>query len=166
MYITDNSTQEILRNKQSYYVRDLFNRFTQYDAGTGKLINHLPDGAIKDVAHHRSTSYTFRNVLNYNFNNDLWSASAMIGCEMFAIRTQMETDTFYGYDPQGLTFNTTMNFKDLVTTGVTGFSPSAGRQKLSYNPQHGDAEDRYFSTFFTGNVSYADRYDPVWKRAV
>ena len=158
MYITDNSTQEILRNKQSYYVRDLFNRFTQYDAGTGKLINHLPDGAIKDVAHHRSTSYTFRNVLNYNFNNDLWSASAMIGCEMFAIRTQMETDTFYGYDPQGLTFNTTMNFKDLVTTGVTGFSPSAGRQKLSYNPQHGDAEDRYFSTFFTGNVSYADRY--------
>ena len=82
----------------------------------------------------------------------------MIGCEMFAIRTQMETDTFYGYDPQGLTFNTTMNFKDLVTTGVTGFSPSAGRQKLSYNPQHGDAEDRYFSTFFTGNVSYADRY--------
>lgn len=50
-----------------------------------------------------------------------------------------------------------MNFYELVNTGVYGYSNSY-RQTLSYAPSHSDTEDRYFSVFFTGNISYAERY--------
>lgn len=158
MYIVDHAAQEILQRKSSYYVRDLYNRFTAYNEESGELTSYLPDGAIKDMVHNNSTSYTFRNVLNYNYDSDTWVASAMAGCEMFAIRTKMESDTYYGYDPQGMTYYSSMNFQQLVSEGVIGFAPDAGRQTLSYFPSHSDAEDRYFSMFFTGSVSYADRY--------
>lgn len=157
MYTIDHSTQEILYGKNSYYARDLFNKFTAYDETTRQLTNYLADGGIKNIAHHNSSSYTFRNVLNYNFNGEKWSTSAMAGCELFAIRTKMESDTYYGYDPQGMTYNSTMNFYELVNTGVYGYSNSY-RQTLSYAPSHSDTEDRYFSVFFTGNISYAERY--------
>ena len=158
MYVVDHSSQEILHNKSSYYSRDLFNKFTACNKETGELTNYLSEGAIKNIAHHNSSSYTFRNMLNYNYNGELWSVSAVGGCEMFAIRTKTESDTYYGYDPLGMTYNTSMNFYELVNTGVYGYSSKAGKQKLAYSPRHTDAEDRYFSMFFTGSVSYADRY--------
>lgn len=156
MYTIDHSGQEILRSKNSYYVRDLFNRFTAMDA-SGLLTPYLPDGAVKDMYDNNSTSYTFRNVLNYGFNNDIWHVTALAGCEMFAIRTKTESDTYFGYDPQGMTFNPILDYTQLVSTGVSnGFSSRP--ETLNYNPSHMDAEDRYFSTFFTGSVSYTDRY--------
>lgn len=158
MYTIDHAKQEILYGQNSYYVRDLYNKFTEYDEATGLLTNHLPAGAIKDIYHNNSTSYTFRNVLNYAFHNHTWSATVMAGCEMFAIRTKAESDTFYGFDPQGMIYDYTLNLYDLVNTGVPGYSPALGLQYLSYTPTQSDLEDRYFSTFATGSFSYKDLY--------
>lgn len=157
MYIIDHASQEVLNGSNSYYTRDMFNRFTAYDASSGLLTNYLPEGGIKDISHNNSTSYTFRNVLNYGFDNEKWNIAAMAGCELFAIRTKTESDTYYGYDPQGMMFNSTMDYGKLTGEGVVnGFSSTP--QTLQYNPSHSDAEDHYFSTFFTGSVSFADRY--------
>lgn len=158
MYIVDHSKQEVLYSRNSYYVRNLYNQFTAYDENTGVMTNYLPGGAIKTMLHNNSTSYTFRNVLNYNFDNEVWAVSAMAGCEMFAMRTWTESDTYYGYDPQGMTYSTNLNLEELVSNGIYGYAPSAGLQRLSYNPVHTDSEDRYFSLFFTGSLSYTDRY--------
>ncbi len=158
MYTIDHSKQEVLYGRNSYYVRDLYNRFTAYDANTGVMTNYVPGGAVKNMYHSNSTSYTFRNVLNYNYDNEMWAASVMLGCEMFALRTKTESDTYYGYDPQGMTFSTNMNWELLASTGVYGYAPSAGMQRLYYTPTHTDDEDRYFSMFFTGSLSYLDRY--------
>lgn len=158
MYTVDHATQEVMYDRRSYYVRDLYNRFTSYDDVTGTMTNYLPEGGIKDLSENNSYSYTFRNVLNYNYDRDRWSIAALVGCELFAIRTKSESNTFYGYDPQGLSFDTNMDYNTLTTVGVYGYSPAAGLQTLWYNPYHTDDEDRYFSTFFTGNVAYDDRY--------
>lgn len=158
MYTIDHAKQEVLHKQNSYYVRDLYNQFTEYEEATGTLKNHLPEGAIKDIYHNNSTSYTFRNVLNYAFHNDTWSATAMAGCEMFAIRTKAESDTYYGFDPQGMVYDYTMNLYDLVNTGVPGYSPANGLQQLSYMPTQSDLEDRYFSTFATASLSYKALY--------
>lgn len=158
MYTIDHAKQEILYKQNSYHVRNLFNEFTEYSEATGELTSHLPAGAIKDIYHNNSSSYTFRNVLNYAFHNDTWDVTAMAGCEMFSIRTQAESDTFYGFDPQGMIYDYTMNLYDLVNTGVPGYSPALGLQYLSYRPTQSDLIDRYFSTFATGSLSYKDLY--------
>jgi len=82
----------------------------------------------------------------------------MAGCELFGIRTKTNYDQYYGYDPQGMTFNYVMDYNTLCTTGVQGFDPSEGLTTITYNPYHKDAEDRYFSTFATASGTYNDRY--------
>ncbi len=158
VYIIDHSDQSVLHSKDSYYTRDLYNQFTGYNSGI--LTFYLPDGAIKDTYNSNSSSFTFRNVLNYNFEADRFSMSLMGGCEMFALRTRTQSDTYYGYDPQGMTYDTTMNMYDLVNVGVVGYSSLgiSSVQRLTYAPKHTDVENRYFSSFFTGTFSYDKRY--------
>lgn len=158
MYIVDHSRQEIFNSRLSYSVRNEYNEFTSYDANTGTLTNHLPDGGTKSLYNSNSSSYTWRNVLNYGFNTDRWNISALAGMEMFAIHTKAEHDTYYGYDPLGMTYNTAMNLYDLVSQGIIGYSPAAGYLRLYYSPGQSDNEDRYLSTFLTASASYLDRY--------
>ncbi|WP_320018592.1 SusC/RagA family TonB-linked outer membrane protein [Labilibaculum manganireducens] len=156
MFILDQSIQEILNGENSYYVRDLYNKFTSYDNGT--IQNNLPEGAIKNKTHNNSLSYTFRNVLNYKYSKNDFELSFLGGCEAFAIRTKMESDSYFGYDPQGMNYDSTLNLYNLVNQGVAGYSSLSGLQRLSYSPVHSDAEDRYFSTFLTSNISYNNLY--------
>lgn len=157
MFTVDHSTNEILNSRNSYYARDLFNRFTSIDAA-GNLTNNLPEGAVKDNYEVNSTSYTWRNVLNYNFAAKDWDVSAMAGCELFAIRTKTGYDCYFGYDPQGLTFGHNLDFKTLTSTGVVGYDPSFGKMTLDYQPYVKDVEDRYFSTFGTASGTYKGKY--------
>ncbi len=158
MYIVDHAKQDVHNSLSSYHVRDLYNQFTAYDEITGVLTSYLPEGGIKEQTQNNSTSYTWRNVLNYKFDNEQWNVSAMAGMELFSIRTKTENNTFYGYDPQGMTYASAMNLQDLVSTGVIGYSPTVGYIQLWYNPYHRDNVDRYFSYFATASGTYLDRY--------
>lgn len=158
MYIVDYSRNEIFNSQRSYYTRNIYNEFTNYNAATGELTHYLPEGGIKDLNNANSTSYTWRNVLNYSFSNQDWTVSAMAGFEMFCIHTKTESDTYYGYDPQGMTWANNMNWEQLISTGVPGYSPAIGMMTLNYNPTQTDLEDRYFSTFGTASGTYLDRY--------
>lgn len=157
MFTVDHNTNEVLYGRNSYQVRNTFNRFTSMDAA-GNLVNNIPEGAYKTIREANSTSYTWRNVLNYAYDTKDWNVTAMAGCEMFAIRTKAQFDQYYGYDPQGMVYNYTMDFNTLATTGVMGFDPTQGRISLSYNPYHKDLEDRYFSTFATASGTYLGKY--------
>ena len=158
MYTIDHSANEIINGRNSYTVRDQFNRFTAYDETTGMLISYLPEGAMKTINHSDGVSYTWRNVLNYNYSSDKWYITALGGTEMFAIRTKGLNDTYYGYDVQGLTHDTRMDFYTLASDGVYGYSQAAGKQTIWYNPSQKDVENRYFSMFFTGSATYDNRY--------
>lgn len=158
MYTIDHQSNEVLYSRNSYQVRNTYNRFTSMDPTTGILTHNIPEGAYKTMLEANSSSYTWRNVLNYNLDTEKWNVSAMAGCEMFAIRTKSQYGQYYGYDPQGMTFNHMLNFGTLASTGVQGFDPSYGLISISYSPYHRDIEDRYFSTFATASGTYADRY--------
>lgn len=155
MFAIDHSGEEILSDRLSYTVRNQFNEFTANEYGM--LTHYMPEGAMLNKIDVNSTSYTWRNVLNWNYEKDDWYAAALAGCEMFAIRTKMNNDTFYGFDPQTMTYaNSAMNFEQL-RLGVMGYNPTS-TSSLFYNPVLSDAEDRYFSTFFTASTTYKDRY--------
>ena len=158
MYTVDHSANEVIYGRNSYYTRDQFNRFTAYDDATGILTSYLPEGANRDVRNSDGVSYTWRNVLNYNYSSDKWYVSALAGTEMFAIRTRGLHDIQYGYDVQGLTYDTRMDYYTLASEGVYGYSQEAGRQTIWYNPSVSDVENRYFSTFFTASGTYDNRY--------
>lgn len=155
MFVVDHSGQEIISDRLSYSVRDQFNQFTN---NTGGILTHyMPEGAQMDKTQMNSTSYTWRNVLNWKYDKGDWYATAMAGCEMFAIRTKITSDTYYGFDPQAMTYaNSTLDFGTL-RQGVMGYDPQ-NTTTLFYNPLVSDAEDRYFSTFFTASTTYKNRY--------
>lgn len=155
MVAIDHNSQETIYDRLSYNVRNQFNQFTSNQGGV--LTHYIPEGATMDKSDMNSISYTWRNVLNWKYEKDDWFATAMAGCEMFAIRTKSSSNTYYGFDPQAMTFaNSTMNF-DTLRTGVMGYNPTSV-STLFYNPLLGDAEDRFFSTFFTASATYKDRY--------
>lgn len=158
MYTIDHSRNEVFYDQKSYHTRDLYNQFTNLDETTGTMTHYLSEGGIKDLYNANSTSYTWRNILNYRYDSNKWSVNALAGFEMFAIHTKTEKDTYYGYDPQGMTYNTAMDFSTLVGTGVAGFSPAYGMITLGYYPGQTDVENRYFSTFATASGTYLDRY--------
>lgn len=155
MFVVDHSGQEVISDRLSYSVRDQFNQFTN---NTGGILTHyMPEGAQMDKTQMNSTSYTWRNVLNWKYDKGNWYATAMAGCEMFAIRTKITSDTYYGFDPQAMTYaNSTLDFGTL-RQGVMGYDPQ-NTTTLFYNPLVSDAEDRYFSTFFTASTTYKNRY--------
>ncbi|MBR6944524.1 MAG: hypothetical protein IKH64_01050, partial [Prevotella sp.] len=49
MYIIDHSKQDVYYDQESYYVRDLYNKFTNLDAATGTMTHYLEEGGIKDI---------------------------------------------------------------------------------------------------------------------
>lgn len=155
MFVVDHSGQEIINDRLSYAVRDQFNQFTNNT--DGMITHYMPEGAQMDKTQMNSTSYTWRNVLNWKYDKGDWYATAMAGCEMFAIRTKITSDTYYGFDPQAMTYaNSTLDFGTL-RQGVMGYDPQS-TSMLFYNPLVSDAEDRYFSTFFTASTTYKNRY--------
>ena len=158
MYTVDHSAYENVNGRNSYYTRNLFNQFTAYDEATGMLTSYLPEGAIRNVRNSDGVSYTWRNVLNYKYASDKWYVTALAGTEMFAIRTKGMSDTYYGYDVQGLTYDTRMDYYTLASEGVYGYSQTAGRQTINYFPSQSDVENRYFSMFFTASGTYDNRY--------
>ena len=153
MYAIDHSSQEILNSRSSYYTRNMFNKFTDVTS----LKHYIPEGAILNKAENNSYSYTWRNVLNYAYDGEAWSATALLGCELFGIRTKTSSDTMYGFDPQSMiNSNGLMDFNTLQQ-GVMGYS-LLSPQTLMYTPALTDVEDRYFSVFATASGSYKDRY--------
>lgn len=157
MYIVDNGEQNVLYGEDSYFVRTMYNEFTSYDDVNMVQTNHLPAGAIKDVTMSRSTSYTWRNVISYQADFDKFSINAQGGTEIFALRQFVNYDRYYGYDAQGMSYDYTMNFEDLINVGVPGYAYTYP-VKLSYSPYQTDVEDRYFSTFATADISFDSRY--------
>lgn len=158
MYIVDHNRQELYNSQKSYYTRNLFNVYTSYDETTQTFVHNIPQGGIKNLYNSNSTSYTWRNVLKYGFDNDNWHINTLAGFEIFCVHTTSESDTFYGYDPQGMTWATNLNWDQLSSTGVSGFSPALGKLTLGYYPKQIDVEDRYFATFSTASITYQDRY--------
>ncbi len=150
-YIKGSSGNTAQYDKNSYYVRNMVNFFTQPDG-----IRIIPYGGIfQDLPRTDSRSHSARVQLNYaqRFNED-HDINALAGTE---VRELVENSnpgyTLYNYDPDLMIGDNNYNYTENYQTRPIGRSrlmppPSAKLQLI----------DRYLSYFGNASYTYKSRY--------
>lgn len=145
-YVEGRNKSENLYDKDSFYARNLVNRFTQAD---GKRI--IPYGAIYDLTGHSFSNY-HGGRLQVNFNRELGKEqwfSGLVGGEISQNLVLVEpTFTFYGYDKESWVANFGVDDVSNYPTRPSGTARvSPGRRQRN---RLRDRNISYFSNFGYG----------------
>lgn len=138
-----------LRDANSYYVRDLVNRFIQAD-GT----KMFPEGAVLNQSYNSQLAHVGRAQLNFDKQwNGIQELTALAGMEIRQVNVTGQSFQLLGYDPQVLTYQNMFDFTRLYPQRPNGSgrlpAPSSSLQDLT---------DRYVSYYANGSYSYLSRY--------
>ena len=143
-------------SSESYFTRNLINKYTQVDPSTGVLSHPVPLGGILDKSITDLTSHQGRIQLNYNqsWDNSKHHIAAIAGWEIKDMTTNVFRDRLYGYDPDKSTVETNMDY-------VTYFplyyyrvitSPVTNGQYVS------KLTDRFISYYANASYTFQNRY--------
>lgn len=143
-----------LYREESYYVRNLVNRFTQIDGDDVKYI--FPLGAVKNISGSTIKSHNIRGQAAYNNKFlDRHDLQLLLGGELSHRKRDNSGYWIHGFDEYLLTSQVV----DPVNTypiydGLAGNSkiPNAGLTNQSYDIS------RFVSLYFNGAYTYAERY--------
>ena len=102
VYETGTDKGEIYYPVESYYARNMINRFTFYDVGSGTMTNYIPKGGVLNTNNSWLYNWTWRGSAAYNKTIKDFSFSVSAGLEFSCFHTQNAIDWYYGYDPQTL----------------------------------------------------------------
>lgn len=137
-----------LMDQESYYVRNLVNRFT---SSTGSSV--FPAGDILALSRSTSIGQSGRFQINYNRNWGDGELHLLGGTEIREVRYESSNHSYYGYSDDVLTFNQQHNFNDLYPVRPFGSLripiPATGL---------GSTIDRYISYYTNGSYILNDRY--------
>lgn len=154
-YDTSNYDTEYLQDRYSYNVNSLLNNFVTKDYYG--LFYNLPEGDMMYRTSMKKRGYDFRHQLNFNYRlADRHNILAFIGQEVRDSRITYTDNTYFGYDPELLSWQP----YDQYTLGYY-FSSLLGSQHFdlnNYESMH-EISNRFVS--FYGNVSYSydDKYN-------
>lgn len=142
------------RLKESWYVRDLVNRFT-FSGVSGSLTRPVPYGDILQTASTLTQSQSLRTQVTYN--RDLKSESnlnILAGTEARDSKTASQSTLYYGYNDELATSQLVDHF-----TRYTSFVNPASKNNLipSGNSLSG-RQDRFLSYYLNGVYSYKRKY--------
>ncbi|MCH5226634.1 MAG: SusC/RagA family TonB-linked outer membrane protein [Muribaculaceae bacterium] len=153
-----------LWGKDSYSMRTLYNNYTVFDRGTGKVTHYIPEGGKLNSATSEGSFYTFRVQTDYNNTiAEKHDISAAIGFEYREQREKTYANILMGYDDQTQTnANYMMNWgliKDMEgSSGVLGVNyPMYGApESTSFGTSH--ILHRFYSIYGVANYVYDSRY--------
>lgn len=155
VYETGTDKGEIYYPVESYYARNMINRFTFYDVSSGAMTNYIPKGGVLNTNNSWLYNWTWRGSAAYNKTIKDFSFSVSAGLEFSCFHTQNAIDWYYGYDPQTLV--TFAIDQSTLQSGIIGYDNKF--VSLYDAPSRSDVEDRYASFFAIGNVTYKEKYD-------
>lgn len=142
-----------LQSQDSYYTRDLVNRYTQPDYAGGQAIRAIPFGDILDRTHSRYGTHNGRLQLNFTHS---WQGrhrlEALAGWEIKAYSSAAQTQRLYGYNDQNAT--------DILINPVSTFYtlPAGSLSRIPTNNNERMVTDHYISYFSNLGYTYKDRY--------
>lgn len=140
------------RDVQSYYARNLINRFTQIN-GTS-ITRIIPLGGILDLSVSNLISHSLRGQFNYNQSFSVaHEINAIAGVEAREVIADGNQSRFYGYNDQLATTAPV----DYISYYPMFFNPSA-TSVIPYVNTVSGITDRYTSIFFNGGYSFKRRY--------
>ncbi len=141
------------RNPATYYVRDMYNRFSTYDNTTGTYVNNYPDGGNLNLVNTDWTSMNFRAQLNFEKQINKHKLFALAGYEARELRTEGNNTYLIGYDDQLGTSYMSLDYTALFPTSPSG----ASRIPLPTSNITGFL-NRFVSYYSNASYSYNDKY--------
>jgi len=138
----------------SYYARNMVNRFTVLGAGN-TITFGVPKGAIADFSENDLSGHNFRGQIN--LNRDFGRLGdhdfhGLMGLELRSTQVLGNASRLYGYDPEVLTFGRVdlLHSQPLLIQGYPDFIPPGNSLSGRLN--------RYISVFANTGYTYRGRY--------
>ena len=149
-YVRSRSESRSLYNEDSYYIRNIVNRFTQENGS--RVIQHA--AILQEGNPTESASHSGRLQLNYSRTFGMHAITALGGGEVRErVQTTFPGYTLYNHDPDLLTGTTYYDYTENHPLNPTGRGripqPSSTLAKLT---------DRYVSYFGNASYVYKKRY--------
>lgn len=146
------TTSRDMRDQQSYAMRNLYNKFTQYDPLTQKFSYYAPDGSLLILENDVLYSSNVRGQLSYNQvlkgNHEI---TALAGAELKELKGSSMRNVLSGYNADNGTVNMNLNFNTsypLTPSGSTTFANS------DYAPGGADKKTLYRYVSYFANAAY------------
>lgn len=153
-YGNSRSTLQHLFRQETYYARDLINRFTQ-TAADGTRSYPVPLGGILDRTESVLTMHNARFQLNYDqVLRGAHHLSAIAGSEVRQSRTAGNSFTAYGYD-ELYGSSQPVNY---TGTFAYAYNPSRTGNRVPYLMGFSGTTDRFVSYFANAAYTYQGRY--------
>jgi len=149
-----NSLMENIHDRESYYARDLVNRFSQINRSTGTITYPVPMGGVADLSNQRSTGHQGRVQLNYQKEFDIGRLVTIAGYEIRTNIKKQQNNLYYGYDAENSLTNSRIDF---ITRFPQNTSTSTSQIPLS-NVGVGKWTDNFLSYYSNFAFELLDRY--------
>ncbi len=153
-YQKQNVQTNTISDTASYYTRNLINTYSQLDRNTGVVNYIVPLGGILKKGYASLQSYNFRGQLNLDRTfHQKHHINAIAGMEVRNEWASGSNAIYYGYNPDPLTYTSSINYNTRYPTFITGSSAYIpGTSSLS------STDNRFVSFFSNADYIYNDRY--------
>ncbi|PRD57038.1 SusC/RagA family TonB-linked outer membrane protein [Sphingobacterium gobiense] len=148
-----NINSERLYGQDSYYARNIINRFSQIDESTGRVTYNVPGGDIVDRSIASIRSQSLRTQLNFSKSFKDHRILAMLGMEGREVKNVGESWTHYGYRKDPLSY-LPVDFANIYNSlPLRGFDYIPGAPIIEPT-----TINRFISMYGNFNYTYLDRY--------
>jgi TonB-linked outer membrane protein, SusC/RagA family len=141
------------KSQETYYTRNLINKFSSLDASTGKINYIFPLGGILTQGRYDWISNNFRGQLDYQKKFAKHEVNAIAGAEIREIKSDGSSRLAYGYEDQ---FGTSVSTLDFLTNYPT--FPSGSARIPSLPSDISGFLNRYISYYANAGYTYNDKY--------
>ncbi len=141
-----------LFHEESFYVRNLVNRFTQKtDKG---YVYGIPEGHIKDLRYADQIAHRARALLRLDKTwHDDHSLNVLLGSEISSLKNTSNSMRFYGFNDRNSSIKP-MNFNDLMPTYLRLFP----QQRLFLGAGMNERNNRFVSFFANAAYIFRSKY--------
>ncbi|MEH6305577.1 SusC/RagA family TonB-linked outer membrane protein [Olivibacter sp. CPCC 100613] len=146
-----NQLQRTLNGTETYFARDMINRFSMFTDGTVSGYN-VPVGAILSEGNGIIRAHNIRGQMTYNNSWALHQLNVLAGVEWMDVSRTRSSFVLYGYDDDVATFSP-VNFTETIQQNPLG--------NYAYIPNGTTVSggvDRFRSYFANASYSYKGRY--------
>lgn len=146
------------RSVQTYYARNLINRFSIYNPTTKSFTYNLPVGGMLNLGNYDWVANSLRGQLNYSQSFGIHTINAIGGMEIRQLKATGFNRQSYGYNDDLGTAAMNLNFNTSYNTNPSGSSTlSSALPTLNGNTT--ETLNRFVSYYLNAGYSYNERYD-------
>ncbi|TCC98471.1 SusC/RagA family TonB-linked outer membrane protein [Pedobacter hiemivivus] len=173
--ITERNHQRV----DTYYARNLINRFSTVNPATGVFTYNFPKGGILDLYNGNWRQNNLRGQLNYEQSFGKHELSALSGIEFLELKNEGFSRTSYGYNDQFGTSTANLNYGTSYPTNPSGsaFIPAPSgiisgnlNRNISYYAIGGYSYDHKYTLNLSARKDGAnlfgadanDKFTPLW----